>query len=49
MEPAVVAALAAGLGSSAGAGASIAATWISQHRQTIRANTEWQLPERESL
>src|SRR5690349_10646044 len=49
MEPAVVAALAAALGSLIGASASVATTWITQRRESIRTNTQWQLRERESL
>jgi hypothetical protein len=49
MDSTIVTALAAGLGSLAGAFASIAATWISQRSQTRLANAEWQLRERESL
>jgi hypothetical protein len=48
MESTVVTAIAAALGSLLGAAASIATTWITQRTQTIRANTEWKLRERES-
>ena len=41
--------MAAALGSLVGATASIATTWITQRTQTIRANSEWKLRERESL
>ena len=49
MESTVVTAMAAALGSLVGATASIATTWITQRTQTIRANSEWKLRERESL
>lgn len=49
MDSATVAAMAAALGSVAGASASIVATWITQTTQTTRANSEWKLRERESL
>jgi hypothetical protein len=49
MESTVVTAMAATLGSLVGATASIATTWITQHTQIIRANSEWKLRERESL
>jgi hypothetical protein len=49
MESTVVAAMAAALGSLVGATASIATTWITQRTQTIRADSEWKLRERESL
>ena len=49
MTSTVVAAMAAALGSLVGAAASIATTWITQRTQTIRANSEWKLRERESL
>ena len=45
----VVTAMAAALGSLVGAGASIATTWITQRTQTLRANSEWKLREREAL
>ena len=45
----MIAALAAALGSLIGASASIATTWITQRRESIRTNTQWQLRERESL
>ncbi len=41
--------MAAALGSLVGATASILTTWITQRTQTIRANSEWTLRERESL
>ncbi len=49
MNSTVVTAMAAALGSLVGATASIATTWITQRTQTIRANSEWKLRERESL
>ena len=49
MNPTVVTALAAALGSLVGAAASIATTWITQRTQSIRADSEWKLRERESL
>jgi hypothetical protein len=49
MNSTVVTAAAAALGSLVGAAASIAATWITQRMQTVRANSEWKLRERESL
>ena len=45
----VVTATAAALGSLVGAAASIATTWITQRTQTLRANSEWKLREREAL
>jgi hypothetical protein len=49
MNSTVITAMAAALGSLVGAAASIATTWITQRTQTIRANSEWKLRERESL
>ena len=49
MDSTVVTALAAALGSSVGATASIGTTWISQRRQSIRASAEWKLRDHESL
>jgi hypothetical protein len=49
MNPTLVTATAAALGSLVGATASIATTWITQRTQTIRAHSEWKLRERESL
>ena len=49
MNTTVLTAMAATLGSLVGAAASIATTWITQRTQTIRANSEWRLRERESL
>jgi hypothetical protein len=49
MEPTLVTALAAAVGSLVGAGASIATTWIAQRTQTIREYSEWKLCQRESL
>jgi hypothetical protein len=49
MDSTLVMALAAGLGSMAGASATIVTTFLTQRTQTIRANTDWQLRVRESL
>ncbi len=49
MDATVVAALAAAVGSLVGAAATIATTWITQRRATIRENTQWKLRERQSL
>jgi len=49
MESTLVAALAGALGSVMGASASIATTWITQHTQSLRANLEWKLRERQTL
>jgi hypothetical protein len=49
MESTVLTATAAAFGSLVGATASIATTWITQHTQTIRADSEWKLRERKSL
>src|SRR5438477_4505314 len=49
MDSAIVTAMAATLGSLAGAGASLATTWLTQRTQRIRANTEWRLRERQAL
>jgi hypothetical protein len=49
MNSTVIAAVAAAVGSLVGAAASIAATWITQRTQTIRAHSEWKLRELESL
>ncbi len=49
MNATVVTATAAALGSLMGAAASIAATWITQRTQTIRADSEWKLRERQTL
>src|SRR6266436_2190721 len=49
MDSAFVTAIAAGLGSMAGASATIVTTLLTQRTQAIRANTEWQLRVRESL
>lgn len=49
MNSTVVTAAAAALGSLLGAAASIVTTWITQRTQSIRANSEWTLRERESL
>ncbi len=42
-------ALATALGSLVGASSSIAATWLTQHSQTVRSRIAWKLKERESL
>jgi hypothetical protein len=49
MDSALMTAIAAGLGSMAGASATIVTTFLTQRTQTVRANTEWQLRVRESL
>ena len=49
MDSALVTGLAAGLGSMAGAAATIVATYLTQRTQTIRTTTEWRLHVRESL
>ncbi len=49
MNPTVVAATAAAVGSLAGGAASLAATWISQRTETARVHSEWKLRERETL
>lgn len=49
MDPALVTAMAAGVGSLVGAAASITAAWLTQRNQTIREYTVWKLRERESL
>jgi hypothetical protein len=49
MDATVVTALATAVGSLVGATASIAATWLTQRTQAVRAATEWKLRERESL
>ena len=49
MDSALVTAIAAGLGSLAGASATIVTTFLTQRTQTIRENEEWQLRVRESL
>jgi hypothetical protein len=49
MESTVVTAIAAGLGSLAGASATIVTTLLTQRTQTLRANSEWRLRVRESL
>lgn len=49
MNSTVVTAMAAVLGSILGAAASVVTTWITQRTQSIRANSEWTLRERESL
>ena len=49
MNSTIVTATAAALGSLVGAAGSIATTWIAQRTQSIRANSEWKLRERESM
>ncbi|MGA2498233.1 MAG: hypothetical protein ABSH20_10855 [Tepidisphaeraceae bacterium] len=49
VDSTLITATAAALGSLVGAAASIATTWITQRTQSIRANAEWKLRERESL
>lgn len=49
MDTTIVAAIAAAIGSLAGASASVATTWITQRMQMTRANWEWKLREREAL
>src|SRR5882724_2944725 len=49
MDSALVTAIAAGLGSMAGASATIVTTFLTQRAQSIRANAEWQLRVRESF
>lgn len=49
MDSATVAAMAAALGSLAGASASVITTWITQRTQMSRVNSEWRLRERETL
>jgi hypothetical protein len=49
MDTTILAAMAAAVGSLAGAAASVATTWITQRMQTTRANLERKLRERESL
>ena len=49
MNPVLITATAAGLGSMIGAAASITTTWITQRTQSIRAIAEWRQREREAL
>src|SRR5579859_4709790 len=49
MDSSLVTAIAAGLGSMAGASATIVTTFLTQRTQSVRANTEWQLRVRASL
>lgn len=49
VQTTAVTGMAAALGSLVGAAASIATTWMTQRTQSIRANAEWKLRERESL
>jgi hypothetical protein len=49
MDSTLITALAGAVGSMVGASASIATTWISQRTQSLRANMEWKLHERQTL
>lgn len=49
MDTHIIALVAAAVGSTVGAAASVTATWISQHKQTVRELTQSRLRERESL
>jgi hypothetical protein len=49
VDSTLMTAIAAGLGSMAGASATIVTTFLTQRTQTMRANAEWQLRVRESL
>jgi hypothetical protein len=49
MEATVLTATATAMGSLVGASASIATTWITQRKQSLRANSDRKLCERESL
>jgi hypothetical protein len=49
VDSTLITALAGAVGSMVGASASIATTWISQRTQSLRANVEWQLRERQTL
>jgi hypothetical protein len=49
MDSPLMTAIAAGLGSMAGASATIVTTFLTQRTQAARANMEWQLRVRESL
>ncbi|HVC96968.1 MAG TPA: hypothetical protein VND64_25035 [Pirellulales bacterium] len=49
MDSTLLTAIAAGLGSMAGASATIVTTFLTQRTQAIRANAEWKLRVRETL
>ena len=49
MDTHIIALVAAAVGSTVGAAASVMTTWINQHKQTIRELTQLRLRERESL
>ena len=49
MDTHIIALVAAAVGSTVGAAASVTTTWINQHKQTIRELTQVRLRERESL
>jgi hypothetical protein len=49
MNPTVVTAMAAAVGSLAGGAASIAAAWVNQRTETVRAISDWKLREREAM
>ena len=49
MEPSIITALAAAGGSIVGGAATVTTTWINQHNQTVREQTQARLRERESL
>ena len=49
MDTHVITALAAAGGSIVGAAATVSATWINQHKQTVRELTQARLREREAL
>ena len=49
MDITLVTATAAALGSLVGGGASITTTWITQRTQSIQAQAEWKLREREAM
>jgi hypothetical protein len=49
MDPTLLTAIAAGLGSMVGASATIVTTFLTQRTQSAQANKEWQLRVRESL
>ena len=49
MDTHIIALVAAAVGSTVGAAASVMTTWINQHKQTVRELTQLRLRERESL
>ena len=49
MDTHIIALVAAAVGSTVGAAASVTTTWINQHKQTVRELTQSRLRERESL